>query len=163
MNMLERITSKLCTSETILAHCHWARFQNQRIVFTNGCFDVLHEGHVRYLAEARSLGNLLIVGMNSDASVTRLKGPERPINAEDSRALLLASLMAVDYVVPFDEDTPENLIHLVHPDVLVKGGDWAVEQIVGSSFVLGYGGEVRSLPFHEGFSTTGLVEKIRQL
>lgn len=163
MTMLERITSKLCTSETIIPHCHRARFQNRRIVFTNGCFDVLHEGHIRYLAEARSLGDILIVGMNSDASVTRLKGAERPINREDSRALLLGSLLAVDYVVPFEEDTPESLIRLVRPDVLVKGGDWSVDQIVGSDFVLGYGGEVRSLPFYDGFSTTGLVEKIRSL
>lgn len=131
-----------------------------RLVFTNGCFDILHVGHTRYLAEARALGDILVVGCNSDASVRRLKGPERPIQNEADRAEVLASLAAVDYVVLFDEDTPEALIEKLAPDVLVKGGDWAPEKIVGSKFVLANGGEVRALPFHPGHSTTALIERI---
>ncbi|MGE0525890.1 MAG: D-glycero-beta-D-manno-heptose 1-phosphate adenylyltransferase [Bdellovibrionales bacterium] len=131
-----------------------------RIVFTNGCFDILHVGHARYLQEARELGDVLVVGLNSDASVRRLKGPERPIQCESDRAELLIHLAAVDFVVIFDEDTPARLIEAVAPDILVKGGDWPVEKIEGSKFVLARGGEVRSLPFHPGHSTTGLIERI---
>ncbi len=163
MNFWSQIEEKCIPQEGLVGHCQRARLQGQRIVFTNGCFDILHEGHVRYLADARSLGDLLIVGMNSDASVSRLKGSERPINTEMSRAWVLASLTVVDLVVLFDTDTPEDLIHLARPDILVKGGDWSVDQIVGGSFVSSYGGQVQSLPFHSGFSTTGLVEKIRTL
>ncbi len=163
MNFWSTIEAKLTPQVSIRAHCQRARFQGRKIVFTNGCFDILHEGHVRYLADARSLGDLLIVGLNSDASVTRLKGSERPINPEKSRAWVLGSLTVVDHVVLFDTDTPEDLIHTIRPDILVKGGDWSVDQIVGGPFVSSYGGQVRSLPFHTGFSTTGLVEKIRKL
>lgn len=131
-----------------------------RVVFTNGCFDILHVGHTRYLRDARALGDLLVVGCNSDASVKRLKGPERPIQNEEDRAEILASLNAVDYVVIFEEDTPQELIEKVAPDVLVKGGDWPVEKIVGHKFVLARGGEVKSLPFHPGHSTTSLIERI---
>jgi D-beta-D-heptose 7-phosphate kinase/D-beta-D-heptose 1-phosphate adenosyltransferase len=132
-----------------------------KVVFTNGCFDIMHVGHTRYLREARDLGDVLVVGCNSDASVKRLKGPERPIQNEKDRAEILAALSAVDYVVIFEEDTPEALIEQVAPDVLVKGGDWAPEKILGSKFVLARGGEVRSLPFHPGNSTTSLIEKIK--
>lgn len=131
-----------------------------RVVFTNGCFDILHVGHARYLRDARALGDLLVVGVNTDASVKRLKGPERPIQTESDRAELLTHLGAVDYAVLFDEDTPLELIEAVEPDVLVKGGDWAPEQIVGSKFVLARGGDVKSLPFHPGHSTTSLIERI---
>lgn len=131
-----------------------------RVVFTNGCFDILHVGHARYLKEARALGDLLIVGVNSDASVRGLKGPERPIQNEQDRAELLASLGSVDYTVIFTESTPTKLIESLAPDVLVKGGDWPVEKIEGSKFVLARGGEVRSLPFHPGHSTTTLIERI---
>lgn len=131
-----------------------------RVVFTNGCFDILHVGHARYLRDARALGDLLVVGINSDASVKRLKGPERPIQTEDDRSELLASLGVVDFVVVFDQDTPAELIEQVAPDVLVKGGDWPVEKIVGHKFVLARGGEVLSLPFHPGHSTTSLIERI---
>lgn len=141
---------------------HGLRFASQRVVFTNGCFDILHEGHLRYLADARSQGDFLIVGLNSDDSVRRLKGPERPVNSQQSRALLLAGLMPVDLVVVFEEDTPRELIELIRPDILVKGGDWVVDQIVGADFVLSYGGIVKSLPFHPGFSTTDVVERIRK-
>jgi D-beta-D-heptose 7-phosphate kinase/D-beta-D-heptose 1-phosphate adenosyltransferase len=163
MNFWTLIEAKCVMLESISAHCQRARLNGHRIVFTNGCFDILHEGHVRYLADARSLGDLLIVGINSDASVSRLKGAERPINGQESRSRVLASLEVVDLVVVFDTDTPEELIHLIRPDILVKGGDWSVDQIVGGAFVNSYGGEVKSLPFHTGFSTTGLVEKIRML
>lgn len=134
-----------------------------KVVFTNGCFDILHVGHVRYLKDARALGDVLVVGLNSDASVKRLKGPQRPVTTEDERAEMLASLGAVDYVVQFEEDTPLSLIEKVAPDVLVKGGDWPPEKIVGSSFVLARGGHVQSLPFHPGKSTTNILERIQKL
>lgn len=131
-----------------------------KVVFTNGCFDILHVGHARYLSDARQLGDILIVGLNSDASVRGLKGPDRPIQDERDRAELLSFLGSVDYVVIFDQETPANLIEKVKPDVLVKGGDWQVEQIAGGKFVLARGGEVKLLPFHEGHSTTRLLKRI---
>ena len=134
--------------------------KNKKVVFTNGCFDILHVGHLRYLQDARALGDFLIVGLNSDASVKRLKGSQRPIQNEKDRAEILLGLSCVDAVVIFDEDTPLELIQKVRPEVLVKGGDWKVDQIVGSDFVLSQGGEVHSLPFHQGRSTTSIVEKI---
>ncbi|MCD6329607.1 MAG: D-glycero-beta-D-manno-heptose 1-phosphate adenylyltransferase [Candidatus Cloacimonetes bacterium] len=134
---------------------------NVKIVFTNGCFDLIHRGHVEYLSAAKKLGDVLIIGLNSDDSVRRLKGIDRPINYEQDRAIVLDNLMAVDYVGIFDEDTPYELIRIVQPDVLVKGGDWAIEDIVGSDIVLERGGEVRSLKFIEGKSTTDIIEKIR--
>jgi len=134
-----------------------------RVVFTNGCFDILHVGHVRYLKDARGLGDILVVGMNSDASVRGLKGPERPVNNEADRADLLSSLACVDYVVLFADATPLALIEKIAPDVLVKGGDWPVDKIVGSKFVLARGGEVQSLPFHNGHSTSSLIGKIQKL
>jgi len=133
-----------------------------RIVFTNGVFDLLHRGHVEYLTEARALGNCLIVGINSDASVQRLgKGADRPLVAEADRAAVVAALRSVDMVLIFDDDTPERLIREVRPDVLVKGGDWAKEAIVGREFVESYGGRVVSVPLRAGFSTTALVERVR--
>ena len=131
-----------------------------RVVFTNGCFDILHVGHARYLKDAKALGDILVVGANSDASVKRIKGPERPIQNENDRAELLAFLGCVDFVTLFEEDTPRELIEKIAPDVLVKGGDWPVEKIEGSKFVLARGGEVKSLPFHPGHSTTSLIERI---
>ncbi len=135
----------------------------EKVVFTNGCFDILHFGHVAYLQEAASLGDRLVVGLNSDASVKRLKGDNRPINSQDERKAVLEALSCVDEVVVFDEDTPIELIKKVKPDVLVKGGDWSPEQIVGSDFVLARGGEVRSLKFVDGFSSTGVIEKILEV
>lgn len=133
-----------------------------RLVFTNGCFDILHPGHVDLLQRARALGDGLVLGLNSDASVRRLgKGPERPLNSEAERAFVLAGLTCVDFIVVFDEDTPLELIQTVRPHVLVKGGDWPVEQIVGRDVVAAEGGEVVSLPLLSGYSTTGLVERIR--
>ncbi len=132
-----------------------------RIVFTNGCFDLLHVGHIRYLQQARSLGEYLFVGLNSDRSVQALKGPTRPIQNEADRAEIMAALGCVDFVCVFDEDTPEKLIKQVRPDILTKGGDWPIEKIVGYEFVQSYGGQVLSLQFVAGRSTTGLVEKSR--
>ncbi|MBK8498280.1 MAG: D-glycero-beta-D-manno-heptose 1-phosphate adenylyltransferase [Flavobacteriales bacterium] len=137
--------------------------KGDRIVFTNGCFDILHRGHVEYLQEAAALGDRLVIGLNSDASVGRQgKGPDRPLNDERSRAKVLAALRLVDAVVIFEEDTPLALIQAVAPDVLVKGGDWSEDAIVGAPAVRERGGEVRSLKLVEGFSTTALVEKIRR-
>ncbi len=133
----------------------------KKIVFTNGCFDILHRGHVTYLAEARKLGHLLVVGVNSDASVKRLKGPERPINTEEDRCFVLSQLKSVDFAEIFTEDTPLNLILTVKPKVLVKGGDWKIDQIVGGKEVQSMGGEVFSLNFVDGYSTTNLIEKIQ--
>lgn len=132
----------------------------QRVVFTNGCFDVLHFGHVHYLAQARQLGDLLVVGLNSDDSVRRLKGPSRPINGERERAYVLAALACVDFVVVFDEDTPQELIETVRPDVLVKGGDYEIANIVGADYVTENGGVVTTIPFVEGFSSTQIIEKL---
>ena len=131
----------------------------KKVVFTNGCFDLLHVGHIRYLQEARSKGDLLVVGLNADASVKRLKGPTRPLQTETDRAEILAALGCVDLTVLFEEDTPENLIKLIKPDVLVKGGDWKPDQIVGGPFVQSYGGQVLSLQFVQGRSTTNIVSK----
>ena len=134
------------------------------LVFTNGCFDVLHRGHVTYLAQARAIGASLIIGVNSDASVKRQgKGGDRPINQQDDRMAVLASLESVSLVVLFDEDTPLNLILACHPDILVKGGDWKPENIVGSKEVQGWGGSVHSIPFLHERSTTALLKKIRSL
>ena len=134
-----------------------------RIVFTNGCFDLIHKGHIHYLCEAAELGGRLVVGLNSDASVKRLKGNDRPIKDQDSRLLTMASFQFVDLVVSFDEDTPYFLIESFLPDVLVKGGDWEIDQIVGSDLVLNNGGEVKQLSFIEGCSTTNLINRIKSL
>jgi rfaE bifunctional protein nucleotidyltransferase chain/domain len=135
--------------------------EGKRIVFTNGCFDILHRGHVTYLAEAKKLGDLLVVGLNSDASVKRLKGPERPINNERDRQYVLSQLKSVDFVEIFEEDTPLNLILKVRPKVLVKGGDWKIDQIVGGKEVIASGGDVFSLNFVDGYSTTSIINKIQ--
>ncbi len=131
-----------------------------QIAFTNGCFDILHYGHVYYLAEARALGDKLIVGLNSTDSVRRLKGKHRPINDELTRLHLLASLQCVDAVVLFEEDTPLQLIQHIQPDILVKGGDWKIEQIVGSDVVQSRGGIVKNLPYVSGYSTTNIEQKV---
>jgi len=132
---------------------------DRKFVFTNGCFDILHRGHVEYLKQAKNLGDYLIIGLNSDLSVKKLKGNSRPINKEEDRKFLLLNLKWVDFVFIFHEDTPLNLIKKINPDFLVKGGDWKVEQIVGSDYILGHGGKVLSLPFIDGHSTTKIIEK----
>jgi rfaE bifunctional protein nucleotidyltransferase chain/domain len=141
--------------------CNSLREQNKKIVFTNGCFDILHRGHIEYLTKAKEFGDVLIVGLNSDTSVQRLKGKDRPINPESDRARILDALKPVDYVVIFEEDTPLHLIQMVKPDVLVKGGDYKVEEIVGSEYVISYGGKVEIIPFVEGKSTTKIIQKIK--
>ncbi len=156
------ILPKIVPGDEIRALCNSLRLQEKKIVFTNGCFDLLHAGHVLYLESAKNLGEVLIVGLNSDASVQRLKGPDRPVNPQEERGIVLAALEAVDYVVVFDADTPYDLIAAVQPNVLVKGGDWAVSEIVGADLVLGYGGEVRSLSFQEGLSTSKMISRIRK-
>lgn len=139
------------------------RRQGKSVVFTNGCFDVLHPGHVRYLRAARRLGDVLVVGVNTDASVRRLgKGDERPIVPERDRAEVLAALEMVDYVTLFDEDTPAELVRVVRPDVLVKGGDWTPDRIAGGDWVRSQGGEVKALPYVPGYSTTALIERLRR-
>lgn len=140
-----------------------ARSRGLRIVFTNGCFDLIHPGHVAYLAEARALGDLLLVGLNSDASVRRLKGPGRPLIPQAGRAMVLASLRSVDGVVLFEEDTPLRLILKVRPRFLVKGGDYTPDRVVGVSDLAGWGGELILLPYRSGFSTSGLMQNIRNL
>ena len=134
--------------------------QDKKVVFTNGCFDILHAGHVTYLNEAKALGEVLIVGLNSDLSVKRLKGEKRPINNQVDRKFVLENLKSVDFVEIFEEETPLNLIKKVIPSVLVKGGDWPIKKIVGSDFVLSRGGEVKNLTFLDGRSTTNTITKI---
>jgi len=136
--------------------------EGKRLVFTNGCFDILHPGHVRYLQAAKILGDILIIGLNDDASVQRLKGAGRPLNPLEDRACLLAALKPVDLVVPFSEDTPLALILSLRPDVLVKGGDYAPDDIVGAHEVRSWGGSVRTIPFIDGHSTTSLIRRVRQ-
>jgi len=136
------------------------RAAGEKIVFTNGVFDLLHRGHVEYLEESRALGDRLVVGVNSDASVRRIKGPERPLVPAEERAELLAALACVDLALVFDEDTPERLIREVEPDVLVKGGDWTPDRIVGREFVEARGGRVLNVPLRAGLSTTALIERI---
>lgn len=136
--------------------------QNKKIVFTNGVFDIIHRGHVEYLNEAKSYGDILIVGLNSDTSTKSIKGSSRPINKEDDRAFVLTNLKAVDYIAIFEEDTPYNLIKIIVPDVLVKGGDWKPRDIVGSDIVLGSGGKVLSLKYVDNYSTTGIIKKISE-
>lgn len=139
------------------------KLHQRKIVFTNGCFDVLHFGHVHYLLQAKKLGDILVIGLNSDDSVRRLKGPTRPVNGEKERAFVLAALACVDYVVLFGEDTPKELIETVRPDVLVKGGDYDITTIVGADFVQRNGGTVTTIPFVEGFSSTRIIEQLNSL
>jgi rfaE bifunctional protein nucleotidyltransferase chain/domain len=139
-----------------------ARAEKKKIVFTNGCFDILHAGHVDSLAKARALGDILVVGLNSDSSVKKLKGKGRPVVSQSNRAKVLSALESVDIVIIFSEQTPISLIKSVKPDILVKGGDWAVKDIVGHDFVLSKGGVVKSLPYLKGFSTRGLISRIKK-
>lgn len=145
-----------------LAEIAQQRAAGKKIVFTNGCFDILHIGHIRYLEEARALGDYLVIGVNSDTSVRALKGPTRPINSELDRVEMLCALKAVDSAIVFTEADPHSLISEIQPDVLVKGGDWKVSEIIGADIVLARGGEVRSLILVEGRSTTNTIEKIQR-
>ena len=161
MNQVKRLQSKILSVTALESQLEKWRSENEKIVFTNGCFDLLHLGHVDYLAKARDLGDRLVVGLNSDASIKHIKGSSRPINDEQSRLALLAGMSYVDAVVLFDEDTPINLISTVMPDVLVKGGDYTIEEIVGHEIVLNNAGEVCTIDFVEGYSSSAIIEKIK--
>ncbi len=163
MHKLQWIQNKIHSRETMVQQCNIWRASGQKIVFTNGCFDILHHGHLDLLANAADKGNKLILALNTDASVQRLKGPERPVTHEADRAFQAASLLCVDAVCMFDEDTPEALIKLLKPDVLVKGGDYTLDKIVGSSFILANGGTVEIIPFVTGYSTTSIISRIKNL
>ncbi len=136
--------------------------KGKEIVFTNGCFDIIHAGHIQYLDDAKDCGDILIVGLNSDVSIKKIKGEFRPINNEQDRAAVLSALEMVDYVVIFDQETPYELINIIMPDFLVKGGDWKVHEIIGSDIVEASGGVVKSLPFRKGYSTSAIIERIKQ-
>lgn len=161
MNHLERIQKKIVDRHNLDNLLAVWRFKDQKIVFTNGCFDLLHLGHIDYLSKAKDQGDVLIIGLNADDSVRRLKGKGRPVTGQESRAVILASLGFVDAVVLFDEDTPYNLIRQVQPDVLVKGSDYKPENIVGYDIVKAKGGEIVTIDFLKGYSTTGIIEKIK--
>lgn len=160
MAITDFVNSKITNKEELKYILAYYRFKDKKIVFTNGCFDLLHRGHIEYLLKAASQGDILVLGLNSDKSVTRLKGDGRPLQDEKSRALILASLLFIDHVVLFDEETPIELIRSVQPDVLVKGGDYKPEDIVGYDVVKQNGGKVEVIEYITGQSTTGLVEKI---
>ena len=156
MSIIQSIESK------IISTGRWQELRGQfrKVVFTNGCFDVLHRGHVTYLAQARDLGDCLVVGLNSDTSVKRLKGESRPVNNEKDRAFVLAALSSISYIILFEEDTPKELIERVRPDILVKGGDYQIENIVGADFVQKNGGQVLTIPFVDGYSSTKTIQAL---
>ncbi len=163
MKSIQSIPNKIFTIDGLQHQLNRWRLLNKKIVFTNGVFDILHEGHIASLSEAAQYGHVLIVGINADSSVKRLKGESRPVNNENSRALIMASLVMTDAVIVFEEDTPLNLITAILPDVLVKGGDYTLDQIVGAKEVIANGGEVKIVPIVEGFSTTGIIEKMKSI
>jgi D-glycero-beta-D-manno-heptose 1-phosphate adenylyltransferase len=163
MMKLEIIKGKVFHTEELHAKLNIWRLLEKKIVFTNGCFDLLHLGHIDYLSKAADLGDKLVIGLNSDASTSALKGLGRPIIDQYSRSIMLASLLFVDAVILFDDPTPLELIDQVRPDVLVKGADYTVDQIVGSDLVLGYGGDVQTIEYLSGYSTTSIEKKIRSL
>jgi len=154
--------NKLRTWEEITTIIQDLKADNKKIVFTNGCFDVIHAGHVKYLSEARDLGDVLILGLNSDLSVKRLKGNSRPINSEEDRSIVLSALTSISYIIIFEDDTPYKLIKHIKPNILVKGGDWKPEDIVGSDIVSSYNGEVRNLSYINGKSSTDIINKIKE-
>lgn len=163
MKALEIIKHKIVSREDLLPRLNRWKFKGEKIVFTNGCFDLLHQGHIDYLSKAADLGTRLIVAVNSDDSVKRLgKGADRPIQDESSRSLIMAALHFVDQVIIFNEDTPLELIEFISPDVLVKGSDYTIENIVGHEHVIEHGGEVKTIDFLEGYSTSRIVEKIKK-
>lgn len=157
--MREQLLHKIKAGEDLVRYIERMHYFGKKIVFTNGCFDVLHIGHVRLLLAAAEEGDILILGLNSDASVKRLKGESRPVHSQDIRSEILSALIPVDCIAIFDEDTPENLIKLIRPHVLVKGGDYNEDQIVGAKFVKENGGSVKIFPTVEGHSTTGIISK----
>ena len=161
MKSVSSIPNKIFTLTELNQQLKRWRLHNKKIVFTNGVFDILHEGHIASLGEAALYGHILIVAINADASVKRIKGDSRPVYNEGSRTLLMASLVMVDAVILFEDDTPLNLIATILPDVLVKGGDYTIDEIVGAKEVIANGGEVKIVPLLEGFSTSGIIEKLK--
>jgi rfaE bifunctional protein nucleotidyltransferase chain/domain len=157
------VQDKMLTTKALAHRCNAWRTTGRSIVFTNGCFDILHYGHLALLADAASFGHVLVVGVNTDASVRTLKGSDRPVNHEKDRLFQMASLLCVDAVCLFDEPTPLQLIQTVRPNVLVKGGDYTIDSIVGTDFVIGNGGRVEIVPFVSGYSTTSLIHRIKEL
>lgn len=162
LKQVQATTHKIFTLSELKAERACQQFKGRKVVFTNGCFDILHAGHILSLNQAATQGDFLIVAVNSDASVKKLKGPSRPINNEQARATLLASLIMTDAVIIFEEDTPLQLITELSPDVLVKGGDYTIEQVVGAKEVLAAGGRVEIIPLLPGYSTTGIIEQMRK-
>lgn len=163
MNPAAEIQQKIIDREKLPSLLRQIRAAGKRIVFTNGCFDLLHPGHLHLLHTARQKGDLLITGLNTDDSVRRLKGADRPVMDEYSRALMLSAFFFVDHVVLFDEDSPIQLIRIIRPDILVKGGDYQKDDIVGADFVAAYGGKTIVIPFLKGFSSSGIIDKTRNL
>ena len=155
------MSDKIKTQKELKRTIAYLRKQGKKIVFTNGCFDILHYGHIKYLQDAKGLADVLVLGLNSDSSIRKIKGSARPINKQLGRARVLSALTCVDYLTIFSEDTPLRLIKLIQPDVLVKGGDWQTEKIVGADFVKARGGKVLAIPYIKGYSTTKLINKIR--
>jgi len=160
-NYLELMKEKVMSEDHLKQHLKIWRMYGHQIVFTNGCFDILHQGHLSLLCQAKDLGGKLVIGLNSDASIRAIKGEGRPINNQESRSMLLSCLQLVDAVIVFDTETPLSLIQLIEPDVLVKGGDYAMAQIVGAEAVTTKGGRVEIIPILEGFSSTSIIEKMR--
>lgn len=158
--MLKRQSAKVKKLKRLKKIVERLKKRGRKIVFTNGCFDILHTGHLKYLEAAKKKGAILIVGLNSDASVKRIKGETRPLNAENERAYILSGLACVDFVIIFNEDTPYRLISALTPDVLVKGSDWNKDKIVGRDILKSYGGKVTVIPYIKGFSTTAIIKKI---
>ncbi len=161
-NIEKTLLAKICYLPQMRSQVAAWQQEGKKVVFTNGVFDLLHIGHITYLAKASELGDKLIIGLNADSSVRRIKGEDRPVNDQNSRAALLAALFFVDGIVVFEEDTPLNLISTLLPDILVKGADYAIENIVGGKEVIANGGEVRTIDFVEGYSSTSIIQKIRQ-
>lgn len=161
MKNLDYIENKILDRKTLSSLLAVWSFQKKKVVFTNGCFDILHLGHIDYLSKAKDLGNVLIIGLNTDLSVQRLKGEDRPVVNEHARAMLLASLYFVDAVVLFDEDTPYELINTVQPNILVKGSDYKEEDIVGYDIVKSNGGSIKTIDFLEGYSTSSIIKKLK--
>jgi D-glycero-beta-D-manno-heptose 1-phosphate adenylyltransferase len=163
MKKLVFLSSKILDREQLRRACALWNFKEMKVVFTNGCFDILHLGHIEYLAKAANLGDVLVIGMNSDHSVHMIKGDSRPINDEHSRSMVLASLEFVTAVVLFDEETPYELIKTIQPDILVKGRDYKIKEIIGHDIVLAKGGKVKTIELTPGYSTTGIEQKILKL
>ena len=161
MNKLEIINLKILDDKSLHQQLAIWRFLNKKIVFTNGCFDIIHLGHIDYLTKAKDLGDILLIGLNTDNSVKRLKGNNRPIKNQQERSVLLASLLFVDGIILFNEDTPYDLIKKIEPDILVKGSDYKKEEIVGADIIKNTGGEIITIDFLEGYSTTSILDKIR--